>query len=185
LAFLLRRRLRAGLLGELGVDGELLLPSEALHDDATFWGRGVGIVTPHRAQQGLVISRLQQTFAADGATATAIRGAVDTVERFQGQQRDVIIASFALGDPDAIRDEEEFLLSLNRFNVMASRARAKLITLVSRDVVDHLPNDIEIVRASRLLKVYVDSFCNQSQAITLGYDDGTHHVVEGEFRWHA
>jgi hypothetical protein len=31
---------------------------------------------------------------------------------------------------------------------MASRARAELITLVSRDVVDHLPNDIEIVRAS-------------------------------------
>jgi len=33
----------------------------------------------------------------------------------------VIIASFALGDPDAIQDEDEFLMSLNRFNVMASR----------------------------------------------------------------
>jgi DNA replication ATP-dependent helicase Dna2 len=98
----------------------------------------------------------------------------------------VIIASFALGDPDAIRDEEEFLLSLNRFNVMASRARAKLITLVSRDVVDHLANDIEIVRASRLLRVYVDSFCSRGRAITLGYRDGAGQLpVEGELRFNA
>jgi hypothetical protein len=44
----------------------------------------------------------------------------------------VIIASFALGDPGAIQDEDEFLMSLNRFNVMSSRAKAKLIVLVSR-----------------------------------------------------
>ena len=50
-----------------------------------------------------------------------------------------MIATFALGDPDAISDEDEFLLSLNRFNVMASRARAKLVVLVSRQVVDTSP----------------------------------------------
>src|SRR5262245_9709436 len=32
----------------------------------------------------------------------------------------------------AIQDEDEFLMSLNRFNVMASRARATLLVLVSR-----------------------------------------------------
>lgn len=85
---------------------------------------------------------------------SAIRESVDTVERFQGQQRDVMIATFALGDPDAISDEDEFLLSLNRFNVMASRARAKLIVLVSRQVVDHMSADPEVLRSSALLKIH-------------------------------
>ena len=65
----------------------------------------------------------------------------------------MILGTFALGDPDAIRDEEAFLFSLNRFNVMASRARAKLVVLVSREIVDHLPHDLDLLRESRLLKV--------------------------------
>lgn len=151
----------------------------------SFWTHGVGIVTPHRAQQGLIVSQLQALFGATGQVADEIREAVDTVERFQGQQRDVIIASFALGDPDQIEDEEEFLLSLNRFNVMASRARAKLIVLVSRQVVDHLANEVEVLHDSRLLKVFVETFCNNSQAATLGHmTQGGTTTVNGEIRWH-
>jgi superfamily I DNA and/or RNA helicase len=67
------------------------------------------------------VTRLQTIFP--DHSPTAIWSAVDTVERFQGQQHDVIIASFGLGDPDLIRAEDEFLYNLNRFNVMASRAR--------------------------------------------------------------
>jgi superfamily I DNA and/or RNA helicase len=95
-----------------------------------------------------------------------------------------MIASFALGDPDAIRDEEEFLLSLNRFNVMASRARAKLIVLVSRQIVDHLADDIAVLRASRLLKTYAESFCEMSRPMTLSYVGVTGQTnVLGELRW--
>ncbi len=152
----------------------------------SFWTHGVGIVTPHRAQQGLIIDQLLGLFGATGPIADAIRDAVDTVERFQGQQRDVIIASFALGDPDQIEDEEEFLMSLNRFNVMASRARAKLVVLVSRQVVDHLANEVEVLRESRLLKVFIESFCHQSRAAALGYLlAGAVQSVPGQIRWHS
>lgn len=152
-----------------------------------FWKKAVGVVTPHRAQQGLIVSRLIDAFGATGTLADSIRDAVDTVERFQGQQRDIMIASYALGDPDQIQDEDEFLMSLNRFNVMASRARAKLILLVSRQVVDHLANEVDVLRESRLLKVFAENFCNQSTSVTLGFHDagGNAQQVTGTLRWHA
>jgi superfamily I DNA and/or RNA helicase len=77
---------------------------------------------------------------------------VDTVERFQGQEKAVMIASFGLGDVDQIAAEEAFLYSLNRFNVIASRAKAKLIVIMSRRLVDHLPRDRQALAESRLLK---------------------------------
>lgn len=148
-----------------------------------FWQKAVGVVTPHRAQMGLVVSRLQQLFTGTGDSPHLIREAVDTVERFQGQQRDVMIASYALGDPDAIQSEDEFLMSLNRFNVMASRARAKLIVLVSREIVDHLSSDLDVLRESRLLKSYVESFCQDARAMQLGYvKQGVSELVMGQFK---
>ena len=165
------------------VTGNVIPVTNTAFNDQEFWSTGIGIVTPHRAQQALVTTRLQQVFPTHNPAL--IRSAVDTVERFQGQQRDIMIATFALGDPDAIGSEEEFLLSLNRFNVMASRTRAKLIVLISREVVDHLASDIAVLRDSALLKSFVETFCSQSQAITLPYlRAGATVNVPGELRWH-
>jgi superfamily I DNA and/or RNA helicase len=94
---------------------------------------------------------------------------VDTVERYQGQERDVIIASFGIGDPDLIEAEDEFLYSLNRFNVLASRARAKIIVLLTQSLLQHLSNDIRVLKESRLLKQYAESYCRDPQQIQLGY----------------
>lgn len=174
LLFLLYGRIADGLAGErLPPDGRLRPPGRLPCTGRAFWERAVGVVTPHRAQQGLIVSRLHEVFGASGDLAGAIRDAVDTVERFQGQQRDVMIASFALGDPDQIEDEDEFLMSLNRFNVMASRARAKLIVVVSREVIDHLAGEPEVLRESRLLKVFAESFCGRGREMQLGHLDST------------
>jgi hypothetical protein len=152
---------------------------------ADFWAKGIGVVTPHRAQQALTVTKLQHLFQG-AATPDQIRASVDTVERFQGQQRDVMIATFALGDPDAIRDEDEFLMSLNRFNVMASRARAKLVVLISQEVVNHLPHNMDVLRESALLKTYAETFCYKSRPMNLGHiDHGALRIVSGTFRWRA
>jgi DNA replication ATP-dependent helicase Dna2 len=185
LVYLLFSRIGNQLLNERDPLSGAMIPSPhityTMHD---FWCKGIGIVTPHRAQQALIVARLQQIFGPLGVPPELIRNAVDTVERFQGQQRDVIIASFALGDQDAIHDEDEFLMSLNRFNVMTSRARAKLITLVTQEVVNHLSGELEVLRQSRLLKVFVESFCTNSRPIRLGHirTNGVTHV-EGLFKW--
>jgi hypothetical protein len=185
LLWLLSGRMADQLRNELHPGtGTVIPPSTTPYTAQEFWAKAVGVVTPHRAQQGLIVQRLIDVFGATGTLAEAIRDAVDTVERFQGQQRDVMVASFALGDPDQIAEEEEFLLSLNRFNVMASRARAKLIVLVSREVVDHLAREVEVLRESRLLKVFVESFCNQGRQATLGYlRGGPVQPVPGLVRW--
>ncbi len=158
------------LAGEFGPDGAILPLTGRPHDAKSFWERAVGVVTPHRAQMGKVVGRLQQVFP--GHDPAAIWNAVDTVERFQGQQRDVIVGSFGLGDPDLIRAEDEFLYSLNRFNVMASRARAKLVVLTTRSLVDHLADDADVLEESRLLKNFAESFCRNPQPVTLGFRAG-------------
>ena len=182
LLWLLFGRIDRQLAGERTEDGTCKELTDEPHSVRSFWERAVGVVTPHRAQMGKIVARLQSIFPEHDAAA--IWNAVDTVERFQGQQRDVIIASFGLGDPDLIRAEDEFLYSLNRFNVMASRARAKLIVFTTRSLVDHLADDADVLEESRLLKNFADSFCANPKLITLGYrsDGGSTILHSGELR---
>lgn len=131
-----------------------------------FFRKGIGIVTPHRAQQAAVFERLA-TALAGRVDANEIFAAVDTVERFQGQEKTVMIASFGLGDKDQIAAEEVFLFNLNRFNVTASRAKAKFIAIMSRRLVDHLPSDKDALNESRLLKHFVDGFLRRTERISV------------------
>lgn len=171
--------LREHLYRTLANDGNT--PLDEHHTNETFWSQGVGIVTPHRAQQALIVNRLENVFCKNKSKTTAklknlIRDAVDTVERFQGQQRDVIIISFGMGDRDAIKKEEEFLMSLNRFNVMTSRARAKLILFLSEELVHYVPEDVEVQKQSRLLKAFTDVYCNCTERLDIATQSG---IVEG------
>ena len=164
--------------------GEPRPTSTTPYSTLDFWEKAVGVVTPHRAQQGLIVTRLLSVFNATGQLADAIRSAVDTVERFQGQQRDIMIASYTLGDPDQIAEEDEFLMSLNRFNVIASRARAKLVVLVSQEILNHLAHDIEVLRESKLLKVYAETFCENRRPMELVHRaGGMVKRISGSFRW--
>lgn len=179
-------RLVPGLSGKVSHDG---IPEEprapGLCDPADFWTERVGIVTPHKAQQSIVINGLQALFRPLGHDAAMIRAAVDTVERFQGQERDVMLATYAVGDPDTITDEEEFLHNLNRFNVMTSRARAKLVVIASHELVRHLSDDIKIVRGSRMLKHFAEAHCRNRQDVILPWrkPDGNETSKITSLRW--
>lgn len=168
LIWLLGKHLANKLENERDVDGSIKphLPS-TIYPPHSFWEKAVGVVTPHRVQMSKIIYRLQQVFDKD--SPEDIRNAVDTVERFQGQQRDVIIASFGIGDPDIISSEDEFLFNLNRFNVLISRARAKAILFVTRSLLDHLANDAKILEQSRLIKQFAEGFCQPVTSFDLGF----------------
>lgn len=168
LLYLLEGRLADKLDNERQPDNSIVTVGSTIpYTSQGFWEKAVGIVTPHRAQMSKVVRRLQQAFPSH--SADSIRSAVDTVERFQGQQRDVIIASFGLGDPDIISAEDEFLYNLNRFNVLTSRSRAKLIVFLTWSLLEHLSNDIDVLEDSRLLKQFADSFCVDAGVVRLGF----------------
>ncbi len=157
--------LSASLADELDANGAAKPVNAAAHTAETFWERGVGIVTPHRAQRALVIRQLGHLFPTH--SIDLIDAAVDTVERFQGGQRDTIVISFGVGDPDLIADEESFLLQLERTNVAISRARAKCILAVSDDLIYHLPSDRETILTSKAVKSYVSDVCKQVQMLNV------------------
>jgi len=146
----------------------------------SFWDKGVGIVTPHRAQRALVVRRLRQIF--HNHPPEKIDAAVDTVERFQGGQRDTIIISFGVGDPDLIADEEGFLLQLERTNVAISRARAKCVLVISDDLAFHLPSDRETIQTSKAVKSYVSDCCRQTLAVPIPVANGGSRQIL--LRWH-
>lgn len=133
-------------------------------DEHHFWSDSIGIVTPHRAQRSAVVELLRKALTADAIPATLIDEAVDTVERFQGGERDVILVSFGIGDPDLISREEDFLFQRQRINVAISRARAKAVLLLSRDLLFHLPDDKAVVESSRAIKWFAYQLADQREA---------------------
>lgn len=185
LCFYLNESMYAQLKNEKGPDGNIVETSDMLYTDAEFWSKGIGIVTPHRAQQSKLSNKLESLFAHDDTELqNTIHNCVDTVERFQGQQRDIIMVSFALGDIDMIGQEEEFIMNLNRFNVIVSRARAKVIVFLSEELAYYLANDIDVLNNSKLLSKFANTYCDNQIDLSLGYmHNGEEREVPGLLKY--
>lgn len=109
--------------------------------------KSIGVVTPHNAQKGLI-----------NATNLERDITVDTVERFQGGQEDVIILSTTVSDPTYIQKESEFLLDLNRLNVAISRMKQKLIILAPETIFKIIPDDTDLYENTLIWKgLYTDA----------------------------
>jgi len=147
--------------------------------DDDFFKYGLGVVTPHKAQKALVLKELMILFRK--ASPELIFEAVDTVERFQGGERNTVIVSFGVGDTDIIEGEETFLLQMERTNVAVSRAKAKCILLMPKALAYHLPTDPKAVETSKAIKSYMEEFCANRLPVEIDYD-GRKRL--GEVRWH-
>lgn len=93
-----------------------------LHDEVDF-----GIISPYKAQV-----RLLRRYVRNNRMLKPLRKniAVNTVDGFQGQERDVIVMSLVR---DNARGDIGFLNDLRRMNVAITRARKKLIILGNAD----------------------------------------------------
>jgi superfamily I DNA and/or RNA helicase len=92
--------------------------------------KDIAIVTPFRKQVNAIRYAFKYLDYTD-----AERPLVDTVERLQGQDVEMIVLSFSVTEPSYYQKVKSFLLNRNRLNVMISRAKTKVVILKS-DIVD-------------------------------------------------
>ncbi|WP_227778020.1 AAA domain-containing protein [Haladaptatus pallidirubidus] len=113
--------------------------ASALVYDLSLNNENAGVVTPHNAQRGFLRSHVNDI-------------EVDTVERYQGGQRDTIMVSATASDPDFLESESDFILNPNRLNVAMSRMKKKLIVMASKRVFEMMPGDVREYERALLWK---------------------------------
>lgn len=96
----------------------------------------MAVITPHRAQNNAILQRLGNLMARHHPPTRL--PLVDTVERIQGAERDLILFGLTASDPDHLTSE--FLNSPNRLNVAVTRAAKKLIIIGSRAFFSMIPD---------------------------------------------
>ncbi len=120
---------------------------------------GLGVVVPHRLQRAVMrrdISCLVQH--EQGKTISA----VDTVERFQGDERDVIVVSATESDPQFVQACSRFLLDPRRLTVALSRARKKMVLVASRTIFQMFESDEETFRNLCMWKNLLRRTCKET-----------------------
>jgi hypothetical protein len=123
----------------------------ALHGAGYRVRDGFGLVVPHRAQRANLQDALRRTLpGAEDPDEVAL--AVDTVERFQGGERDAIIVSATESDPAYLLAAGAFLYDPRRLTVAISRARDKMVLVASRSVFDLFSPDEETFANAQLWK---------------------------------
>jgi DNA replication ATP-dependent helicase Dna2 len=96
----------------------------------------MAVIAPFRRQNREITERLSQRVGTRVALPV-----IDTVERIQGQERELVIVSLTASDPDALRSDSRFFFSPERLNVALTRARTKLIVLASAQLLETLGSD--------------------------------------------
>jgi hypothetical protein len=80
----------------------------------------------------------------------------------------------------AISDNAEFILDLNRTNVIFSRAQERLIVVCSRSLLDSMPADLEDYERSWLWK-HLRAVCDTTVLEVPGYEHRVEVRVPGRF----
>jgi superfamily I DNA and/or RNA helicase len=151
-----RNPFEAGLVARIARLARAGMTDAATGDAYTaerFRSHALAVIAPHRAQNSAILGELIA-----GGWARDELPVVDTVEQMQGNERELIIVSYAVADREYVEREAEFLLNPNRFNVSITRPRSKLIVFMSDEILRTVPGDEQVMTDSMAIKGYPAHF---------------------------
>jgi hypothetical protein len=142
---------------------ELIAPLVAALADPVTYGLtaedGLGVVVPHRAQRAALQQAFPQLSVIDPATGLPGRSAIDTVERFQGGERTVVLVGATESDRGYLLASAGFLLDPRRLTVAVSRAKRKMVLVAGGGVFELFSPDEETFANAQLWKNLLADTC--------------------------
>ncbi|MBY9019552.1 MAG: hypothetical protein KGD67_00745 [Candidatus Lokiarchaeota archaeon] len=158
-----------------------------IKEEKIFWKEKIGVVAPHNAQGRTIIRRIFENFRTKTHLPQIqlmeyLKQTVYSVEKFQGSDRDLIISSIGLSDIDKISAEEEFIFDLNRFNVLTSRAKHKIIFISSAEFLRYIPEDRKVLEHASKVYLFVEEFCNKKINLSLKNKQNKEEQIELRFK---
>ncbi len=136
---------------------EIIIRDEANHDKKQKFV-SIGIISPFRSQVEAINKSLMKAFS--DATLQRHQVIVGTAHTFQGDERDIIIMSWAIAD-NSFAQSLAFLQKPNLFNVAVTRAKKQCISFLSKNPDTFQPgimrNYIEHIRTYEAQRNIVES----------------------------
>jgi len=120
---------------------------------------GLGVVVPHTAQRAALLDGVPCLRTIDPITGAITATAVDTVERYQGDERVAMLFSATESDPQYLLISSSFLLDPRRLNVALSRSKAKMVLVASKSVFNLFSTDEETFANAQLWKNLLRKTC--------------------------
>ncbi|MHA1804516.1 MAG: AAA domain-containing protein [Promethearchaeota archaeon] len=182
--------LEAKLVAQITIGYFDMISLKNEEEEQIFWSEKLGVVAPHNAQGRLIIRNIYEcmtnttnpkTHLDHSELMRYLKNSIYSVEKFQGSDRELIISSIGISDRDQLNAESEFIYNLNRFNVLTSRAKAKIILICSKKFLDFIPNEREVMIESAKIRNFACNFCNVKDVLHVL--DEKNQPIEIEFRY--
>ncbi|HLZ88816.1 MAG TPA: DEAD/DEAH box helicase family protein, partial [Puia sp.] len=108
----------------------------------------LAVISPYRSQVQLLQDLVRQT---EGLKAYLDKIAVNTIDSFQGQERDIVYIGMTRSNPD---NRIGFLSEIRRMNVAMTRARKKLVVIGDSATLSRQPFYAGLIAYAERLEAY-------------------------------
>ncbi|MBD3341655.1 MAG: hypothetical protein GF353_21300 [Candidatus Lokiarchaeota archaeon] len=161
--------LEAKLLSEIIIGFYDMCDIKNPDEEIGFWTEKIGVVSPHNAQGRLITRRVfdnltsikyRRTKLKNDELMRYLKSTIYSVEKFQGSDRNMILSSIGISDKDQLNSESEFIYNLNRFNVLTSRAKSKIILVCSDQFLSFIPKERIIMEEAAKIRRFALAYCN-------------------------